>query len=258
MRVNYLPKNRSKTRYIKSTLILVLVFISGVTLFSLFSGALPSLLIPFWKVENAFTKNFSGFSSFFASRQEVLKENLFLKERVASLETELLSRVGSSTREALIEFAGRRGDSGVVATVLYRPPQSPYDTIIIDAGSNESLTIDSKVYLSEGVALGIVSEVFSNRARVNLFSSHNTETPAILERGNTAVVLLGAGAGNFTIKIPQGVPVEVGDRILSADISSRLLAVVGDINSEPTDSFKEVLAKSPVNIFNMRFVLVTP
>lgn len=258
MKVNYLPKNRSKTKYVRSTLILILVFVLGALVFSLFSGLTLALFAPLWKAENAFTKNFSNLSSFFSSRREILRENLSLEERVASLELELLSVIGSSTKETLMEFAGRRENDGVVAAVLTSPPQSPYDTIIIDAGSNESIAIDSEVYLPEGVTLGTVSEIFSNRARVNLFSTRNTKTPAIFERGNTTVVLLGIGAGNFKIEVPQDMLVEVGDRILSADISSRLLAVVGDITSEPTNSFKEVLAKSPVNIFNMRFVLVAP
>jgi len=36
------------------------------------------------------------------------------------------------------------------------------------------------------------------------------------------------------------------------------LAVVEDIRLQPTDSFKEVLAKSPTNIFTLRFVFIRP
>ena len=73
-----------------------------------------------------------------------------------------------------------------------------------------------------------------------------------------SVTLVGVGAGNFKITIPRDVVVESGDRILSADVSSHLLAVVGEVNMSSTDSFKEVLAKTPANIFALRFVFVTP
>ena len=72
------------------------------------------------------------------------------------------------------------------------------------------------------------------------------------------MTLEGAGGGNFKLVLPRETEVEAGDRILSADISSRLLAVVGDVVMKPTDSFKEVLAISPVNIFGIHFVLIKP
>ncbi len=257
--MNYLPKNRHATSYVKNIFILITVFVLGATVFSIFNEALVSLFSSAWRTESAITKNFGNLSSFFKSQRKLHDENTRLKERVLSLETELMSAVGAETRQTLLELAGRRGsETELIATVLTHPPQSTYDTIIIDAGTDESLSVGSRIFLPEGVALGYVSEVFSNRARVTLFSADKIETPAVLERNNVAVTLIGTGAGNFKIIVPQDTAVEVGDRILSANISSRLLAVVGDVANEPTSSFKEVLAKSPANIFSIRFVLVLP
>lgn len=256
MKVNYLPKNRQRTNHIKNIFFLVTVFVLGATIFSVFDEALLSVFYPLWKTESAVTRSFANVTSFFTSHQGLFRENTLLKEKIASLEMELRATVGVETRQALMELANRSGSDTVIAAVLTRPPQSPYDTIIVDAGSNEFVSLGSVVSLPEGAVLGVVSEVFSNRSRVALFSSANTETPAFLERGGVAVTLIGAGAGNFKIISPQDTLVEIGDRILSADISSKLLAVVASVTSEPTSSFKEVLAKSPLNIFNMRFVLI--
>ena len=63
-------------------------------------------------------------------------------------------------------------------------------------------------------------------------------------------------AGNFQIEVPRETVVERGDRVLSADIFLHLVAVVEDVSVEPTDSFKEVLARSPANIFNIRYVII--
>ena len=146
----------------------------------------------------------------------------------------------------------------VVAAVLTHPPQTPYDVIIIDAGSDESIILGSQVHLPEGPVLGVVSEVFPRRARVRLFSAAGEETNAVLERNNIPVVLVGTGGGNFKMILPRDIAVEKGDRILTANITSRLLAVVEEVSIQSTDSFKEVLAKSPTNIFTLRFVFVTP
>ena len=52
--------------------------------------------------------------------------------------------------------------------------------------------------------------------------------------------------------------VEVGDRVFSAGIERRLVAIVGDISMKSTDSVKEVLLKSPANIFGLKFVVLSP
>jgi len=142
--------------------------------------------------------------------------------------------------------------------VLTYPPQTPYDIIIIDAGSNDSLVLGSEVSMPEGPLLGVVSEVFPRRAKVKLFSTNGEETGAVLERNNMPVTLEGTGGGNFRISLPRDIAIERGDRILSRSMSSSLLAVVEEVSVEPTDSFKEILAKSPTNIFSLRFVFITP
>src|SRR3989339_757666 len=99
--------------------------------------------------------------------------------------------------------------------------------------------------LPEGPILGVVSEVFSKSAKVKLFSASGEETNAVLERNSVPVTLVGGGGGNFKLTLPRDIAIEKGDRILSPDITSRPLATVGEISVRPTDSFKEVLAKSP-------------
>ena len=260
MKVNYLPKNRLRYPYFRRILTLTIIFISGAVLFSFFDTAVISLVSPVWKAENIIIRNFRNGATFFVSQKKLVEENTTLKEKLSSLELKILSLSREQTQEnILLELVGRKREPNtVIATVLTHPPQTPYDIIIIDAGSNDSITLGSEVSLSEGPILGIVSEVFPRRAKVKLFSASGEETNAVLERNNVPVTLVGAGGGNFRMALPHDMAIEKEDRILSADITSRLLAIVGEINAEPTDSFKEVLAKSPTNIFTLRFVFVTP
>ena len=207
------------------------IFISGAVVFSLLDVVIISIISPIWKAKNV-----------------ILTGN------------EIPSLSGEQTQKnILLELVGRKQESNIViAAVLTRPPQTPYDVIIIDAGSNESVAVGSEVSLPEGPILGVVSEVFPKRAKVKLFSASGEEVGAVLERNNMSVILVGTGGGNFRLTLPRDVAVEKGDRILSADVTSRHLATVGEVSVRPTDSFKEVLAKSPINIFALRFVFVTP
>ena len=93
---------------------------------------------------------------------------------------------------------------------------------------------------------------------MKLFSTSGEESNAVLERGEIPVVLEGIGGGNFKITLPRDIAVERGDRILSPDIEANLVAIVEDVRLTQTDSFKTVLARSPVNIFSLRLVIVRP
>ena len=208
--------------------------------FSIFDATVISLVAPVWKMENAVIRTFNP-------QDTLIAENAMLRERIFSLEAELVSLQ-----------TGRRPESNMVtAAVLTHPPQTPYDSIIIDAGSNESIGLDSEVLLPDGSAFGVVSQVFAKQSRVKLYSTAGEETNAVLERGNVPVVLVGSGGGNFKIILPRDVVVMVGDRVLTPYTSARLLAVVEEIVIGSTDSFQEVLARSPANIFTLRFVFVT-
>lgn len=231
MKANYLPKNRSDHSYLRRIFILVTIFVLGGAAFYFSDGAVISLLSPLWRAENKLVIG-EGNPPTLADETQVNK---------------------------LLELVGRKENPNtVIAAVLTHPPQTPYDIIIIDAGSRDAINIGSEVSLPEGPILGRVSEVFAKSARVELFSTSGLETNAVLERDNMPVVLVGRGGGDFKLTVPRDVVVEKGDRILSPDITSRLLAVVEDVSISPTDSFQEVLAKSPINIFTLRFVFVTP
>ena len=258
--MNYLPKNRLKYPHLKRTFALIAIFVFGAVIFSLFDGAIISIVTPAWKVENVITRGLRNSVTFFNSQKALIAENARLGEKVSSLEIELTSLSIRQTQENVLStLLGREHELGkVLAAVLTHPPQTPYDFLVIDAGGNQSITLGGEVSLPEGPILGRVSEVFSRSAKVKLFSASGEETSAVLERNNVPVTLLGTGGGNFKVILPRDVAVENGDKILSANINSQLLAVVGEVNVQSTDSFKEVLAKSPTNIFSLRFVFVTP
>lgn len=258
--MKYFQRNRPRYKYLKKTSILLGVFVLVVLVFSLFGNIIITTASPVWKAENVVSRSLRNSAGFFLSRKALMDENSILRDRVASLEAEVLSMSRELSQEgALLELVGRIKDShNVAAAVLTHPPQTPYDVLIIDAGSDHGVVLGSEVSLPEGPLLGKVSEVLAKTSKVRLFSAVDEETNAVLERGDMAVTLVGVGGGNFKISVPRDTQVEVGDRVLSADISSSLVAVVEDVSLRPTDSFKEVLAKSPTNIFSLRFVFVLP
>ena len=258
--MNYLPRNRNKGLYPRGIAFLVGLFLVGAVIFSLFNNFLIKAVSPLWRAENGFSRVLGKSVDFFHTRATLAEENANLREKITSLEVELstLTLIRDS-QASLLNLLGREASHvGITASILTHPPQSPYDLIIVDAGSRESVEVGARVALPEGPEIGTVAQVFSSFSRVKLFSTPNEKTQAILERHEVPVELVGAGGGNFKIVVPRDTQVEVGDRILSAGLTASLLAVVGEVNLEPTDSFKEVLAKGPANIFSVRFIQILP
>jgi len=260
MKVNYRLKSRLKHPHLRRIFILIAIFIFGAIIFSFADKVIISFISPVWQAENVIARSLRNGATFLRTQKTLSEENIVLKEKLSSLELRILSLSNEEAqKDTLFELIGREREPNIiVAAVLTHPPQTPYDIIIIDAGSNDSIAIGSTVSLPEGPSLGIISRIFSGKAQVKLFSANGEETNAVLERNSIPVTLVGIGGGNFKLAIPYDVAIEKGDRILSLDIVSRLLATVGKINVRPTDSFKEILAKSPTNIFTLRFVFITP
>ena len=260
MKMNYLPRNRSRSNRHKLVLFLLGVLAFGVLVFYLMNGVFISAAAPLWRMENGLSGVWASATEIWRSRQSLVSENVSLKERLSSLELELAARPPAPEENgAWLALLNREAQSdGLVAGVLVRPPRTPYDILIIDAGEDDGVAAGATVALPEGPVLGVVSEVYGGTSKVKLFSSAGEETSAVLERSGLPVILEGSGGGNFRVAVPRETWVEKGDRILSSDVFARLLAVVEEINVEPTDSFKEVLSRGPANLFNIRFVVIRP
>ncbi len=258
--MSYLLRNKPRFSYWRKILILVALFIFSGLFFFLTRGFLVSVIRPLWQGGNAVTRTLDLVAQHFRTRAFLVQENISLKERLSDLELELLSaRLTLSQQESLVSLLGRpREEREIIASVLTRPPQSAYDLFIIDAGVDDGVSLGDKVALLSGPVLGTITEVFSSSAKVKLFTSAGEKTEAVLERGGVPVLLLGRGGGSFRIEIPRETPVEVGDRVISASTDFSLIAVVEAVKIFPTDAFKEIMARSPANIFQIRLVSVYP
>lgn len=230
----------------------------GMLIFTPARLALLALVSPLWKGENAVARGFRNFGGMLRDKDTLVRENIALKERLSSFETfETSYRALESSRDDLLARFGRiDAPKSIAASVLVHPPFTPYDVLIIDAGSVEGVKSDDKVSLPEGGALGQVKEVDDHQSRVALYSGTGVETSAILERGNINVMLVGQGGGTFKIFLPRDTAVLPGDRILLPGVRAELVGVVSEVTLEPTDAEKHIIVGGVGNIGGIRFVAV--
>jgi cell shape-determining protein MreC len=167
-------------------------------------------------------------------RDALYKENIELKARLGRNET-------ASPR--------------VLAAVLMRPPGVPYDTLLIDAGTQHGIALGDLVSAGGQAIIGRVIEAYQSTARVELFSAPGQSYQALL-RGTTPVAVEGQGGGSMRAQVPAGTQVAVGDEVEFPGMWGGLSALVSAVDARAGESFIVLFMHLPANPAELRFVEV--
>jgi len=213
---------------------------------------------PVWKAETETAAWFLEKVQFVESKASLVRENEAMKKELALHEVVALEL--SQIREEnsmLKELLGRpKKGTSLLASVLRRPPISPYDTLVIDVGSDYGIKIDDAVFAQGSLALGTIKEIFSDNAIVELFSSSNRETEVLVGVKGVPAKAIGLGGGNFKIELPVEVSAAVGDSVRMPGINTTVVGIVGDVQVDKSGSVASLLVKAPYNMNDLSFVEV--
>lgn len=260
MRMNYRLKNKKKRNIFfelaVAAVLLLLVF------FTRLSGVLaPPLFFlarPLWSAKEYLLSQGTLVTGLFAGEAALVAENKALKEEVQRLHAALLDHdFLQQEYRALVTSLGRLPEDPrvVLAAVLAKPPATPYDTLVIDAGRRQGLTMGDEV--REGsVALGDIIEVEQSTSKVALFSAPGRLTGAVLGDGAISVSAHGEGGGAFRFSLPRDVPLKEGDPIFFPGTPPVFFGAVGSIEARPTGPLKTILFRSPVNTAELKWVTI--
>lgn len=260
MKMSYLRKNNNKFRkvLIWALIIIFMLFILSFTgAGKLFGGVMHYVGYPFWKAKSFVFERSYFITGVWQSRLNMAEENLMLKEEllIANLKLKGKELLEAEIRD-LNALLNREDLSRVKPVmVLSNPPQTAYDFLIVQGGKDIGLKGGEKIFF-ESVILGEVEEVFQKTARIKTFSSGGVKTEGFVERSGLPVTLYGKGGGNFESRLPQEVDIEEGDFVIIPGIANRFIGQVESIESNPTDSFKTVFLRYPLNLSTVRWVAV--
>jgi cell shape-determining protein MreC len=217
---------------------------------------------PFTFTRDAIGGELSAVSSYFSFKTSLVNENAELKKDLAAANTALLSMQELETENQALENTVSSKQSKtptthtVFAAVTEKPPFSPYDSLIISAGSNEGLTLNNPVFDDMGTPIGTIGAVYLNAAKVVLFSSSNTTLSVTIGDKKYEISALGAGGGDFTAKVPATETPKMGDAVYIPTFAPRAVGIVKNISVGSTDAFARVSFSFPENIFEMSFVTI--
>lgn len=217
-----------------------------------------SISVPLWKSENFIAKPFVGIKFYFVTKNYLINKNLALVEEnnrleLSQIDHEILLKENQELKEQIGRTSGK---NLVFAKVLSKPPRSPYDTFVIDIGSNEGIVPGSRVYLSSNVIIGLVTSVTPGTSLVKMFSTGDNKQESINSRTGASYVLTGKGGANFQVEVPKEADILWGDAFLYPSLGVSVLGTVYYIDSNSQSSFKTLYLRIPGNVFQTQSVFV--
>lgn len=196
------------------------------------------------------------------SRATLAAENDTLRATLASTtaalaDRDLLYRENLQLKSLMGRDVSARS---VLAGVSVRPPMMPYDTLLIDAGARQGVTVGDYVSAGGNALIGSVDQVYPSSARVALFSAPAEVYQALLTEtsAHPAIPLTveGQGGGSMMAEVPAQTTVAVGDTIVFPGIADGLIALVSHVTATAGSSFETLYLQLPANPLQLRFVEV--
>jgi len=269
-------QRKKLSRVAITTLIIFTLFYFRHGIWNSLSHVFSGIFRPVWIVGNYTGDRLGNLGSYFSSKNALYQENSDLKSQLREFEAKI-SNYNSLLAEniSMKEILGRKDEKTtfVISAILSKPNKSPYDTLIIDAGSESGITKGSLVLARGDIPIGRIADVYPAESKVVLFSTSGEATNVVISsaKGNSIIPdseesisnnesksifaeAVGRGGGNFEIVLPRDFSPTKGDEASLPGITPRVLGVVQKVISDPRDPFIKALLTSPINIQSLRFV----
>lgn len=210
-----------------------------------FPSALTSLISPLSHVGTSGV----SFIHAFSAGEQMREERDRLREENEALTREI-ARLTSETKRTPEQ-------AGITAGVLSRPPMTPYDVLIVNAGSTQGVSVGSLVH-ALGVPVGVVVRVGMSSSHVRLYSASGASTEGWLGEARLPVTVVGEGAGALSAETPRELPVAVGDVVYLPGPGALPVGTVRLIESNPASPSQTLYIEPFINPFTLTDVEIHP
>ncbi len=199
---------------------------------------------------HTFLSSFGDAAALVARNDQLTHENAAL----AADNQALLEKVKSLEAFGTSESATR----GIIAGVVARPPTSPYDTLVLGAGSDAGIVRGTAAFGPGGVPLGVVSSVLPDFSRVTLFSAPNMTVHGWVGHSQLPLTLTGSGAGTMQASLARSADVSVGDPVFVPGPGALPVGSVVRIDNDPSSPVVTLQIQPVLNLFSVTWVELRP
>ncbi len=184
------------------------------------------------------------------AKQELQNEKLMSENAALASENQALTKKIESLSGLTLEA------EGIIAGVLVRPPTSPYDTLVLSAGSEDGVSIGMEAFGKGGVPLGIVSSVSNNFSRIALFSTPGMTVNGWVGRANLPLMIEGAGAGAMNASAARSAGISAGDIVFVPGPGMLPIGSVVRVDSDPSSPSVILRIMPALNLFSVAWVII--
>lgn len=241
-------------------LILFVVALLGLSVFLFLPtlrGVALTLVRPIWAVESNLVAGVDAVTDLAVTKSS-LRRSLAVAEKKL-LQAQIMMQRYKVLEEENLKLKQLLGkdvyESKVLAAVLARPAITPYDTLLIDAGSSE-IAAGDRVVIEGSIIIGTISEVHKSTSQVVLFSAPGVETQVLIGPDRIPVTAKGQGGGSFVAEFPRDATVEEGYSVVMPGINPYVFATVESAEAIASDPFISVRFKNPLNVQAITWVQV--
>ncbi|MEK7122149.1 MAG: rod shape-determining protein MreC [Patescibacteria group bacterium] len=216
-----------------------------------------NFLKPILKFSISIKNNLNGFVFIFADKIRLAEENNNLRATIDDLKGQLESLAGfEKENKELREMLSRIPEEKILANVILLSPEISFDAFILDVGGKDGVKAGMSVVSSGDVFLGYINEVYEQTSRAVLVSYFNQENNAFLENSGTPITITGMGGEMMKFSLPREASVQTGEKVLTTAKTTRLIGFVEKIEKSSTNSLQNIILRLPLNIRNLRTVLI--
>ncbi|MDO8564725.1 MAG: rod shape-determining protein MreC [bacterium] len=201
------------------------------------------------------------FAGVFRSKEALVRDAEKLREKVREQEVLFADYEALKTERDMLASLGGRGEEhqGIISGVLAVPPQTLYDTLLLDAGETAGVAEGDMVF-NGSVLIGEIRRVLAHSSVVELFSAPGRETSVVIVHAGEPVraIATGEGGGIFVAVLPKEVAVSVGDGVFLPGVPLSFFGEVSFVQEEPADAFKRVRWSLTVPLSRQLYVTIRP
>ena len=236
------------------------------------------ILLP---VESIFTRVFSpiqsrvyavgvkinNFYNLTRFQKDLLKTNLELEEKVkeltiknSQLKTEL-AECGSLTEQ--LDFLTETRLEAINAKVVGRNMQPELQTLILNRGEKDGVSVGMPVVAQQGIIVGKVAEVRRSSCQVILIDdSHSSLAASVQNANQTKGVVVGDRGLSLKMElIPQDEPIVAGDTVITSGLEANvprglIIGQVEQVISQPNSFFQQATLKPLISFDNLLIVSI--
>ena len=263
MKTSLLTKkaNSRRTLLIRRAVLLVigllLLVVSAVVLPMVVRGVATIVWYPFDVVRVWVAESGSSLPQYIRDRRTLLSELETYKVADAT------GRGNESTIKKLqIENDEFRKQLGAVpaerllARVVARPNQLPYDMLMLDRGSVHGVVIDAPVFVGKDQVIGFVSTVHAETALVTLLSTPGFTASAYVFGPNIYTVTEGMGGGVLRVRVPQGILLQPHNVVVLPAIDSGVYGEVAYVEAAPSQPEQYGYVRTSIPLQSLYYVSV--